>query len=219
MSQSFLDPGDNQTNGSWRPSGPIPAEVRRFGRFPNIDDWLPGDLLLVAAVKPDWIQQEIVKAQERRGYDSVDARWTHAAVYMGDGYLCEAGTSRVRYAPVATYVGDHLIRVRRDSALTETERWRLAIQAVVRLGEPYDFRKIFSIYKTSFSTSWTSTMRAQFRQKGRSVICSQLYFDAFSAVTGKLLPLNDLTAVTPAALSLTPGLQDVSLHWQQIASS
>jgi len=217
MPRSELDPRGAQSNGtSWIPPGPIPISIRTFGFFPNIDDWLPGDLMLVASAKPDWVHRQISKAQIRRGYHADDARWQHAAVYLGDGYLCEAGTSGVRYVPVFDYVGEHLIRVRRDFTLSAAERWRLAIQAVVRLGEPYNFREILSIYRSSFSASWTDAIRAQFHRKRRSVICSQLYSDAFSAVTGRLLPVNSPASVTPAALSLTSGLQDVPLHWKQI---
>jgi len=136
MPQLTLNPLDAQPSGmTWQPAGPLPIEVRRFGLFPNVDDWLPGDLVLVSHVQPDWIQRQIMEAQGRCGYAPDDAQWQHSAVYMGDAYVCEAGTSGVRYEKIANYVGSHKIRVRRDFSLTPDDRWRLAIQAVVRLGD------------------------------------------------------------------------------------
>lgn len=217
MPQITLDPRKATSDGdTWRPTSPLPVKVRRFGFLPNIDEWLPGDLLLVSPVDPDWIHRQITDAQTRCGYPEEDARWQHAAVYMGDGYICEASTNGIRYVSVFTYVGEHLLRVRRDFSLTNNERWRLAIQAVVRLGEPYDFRKILLIYRSSFSTSWTAAVRAQFYKRKRAAICSQLYADAFSAITGKLL-FNDVNgSITPATLSFSPLLKDVPLHWKRI---
>jgi len=217
MPQSVLDPRQTVASGTaWSPQEPIPVRVRSFGLFPNVDDWLPGDLLLVSPIHPDWIDRQICQAQERSGYAPEDALWLHAAAYMGDGYLCEAGTSGVRYVPVSNYVGEHMIRLRRDPSLTDPERWRLAIQAVVRLGEPYDFLEILSVFKHSLSTSWTAAFRSQFSRNRRSVICSQLYADAFMTVTGRLLSTNAHAAITPATLSLSTRLQDVPLHWKQI---
>jgi hypothetical protein len=202
---------------TWTPTGPIPVAVRKFGYFPNISDWLPADLILVSPVQPDWIHRQITQAQIRGGYHPAHATWQHAAVYLGDGYLCEAGTSGVRYAPVSDYVGQHLIQVRRDFTLTPDERWRLAIQAVVRLGESYDFRDIWSLYRRSLRTSWTVALRAQFQSSKRSVICSRLYSDAFSAVTGRILVSSAPSSITPAALSAATVLTDVATHWNGIA--
>jgi hypothetical protein len=217
MPQVVLDPRNAKSNGtSWRPVGQLPAAVRKFGLYPNIEDWLPGDLVLVSQVQPDWIHQQITHAQTRSNYATEDARWQHAAVYMGDGFLSEAGTSGVRYDSIANYVGEYLIRVRRDTALSSDDRWRLAIQAVVRLGERYGFARIFSIYRDSFSASFGVALRAQFYKKKRTVICSQLYADAYSAVTGRLIWTQINAPITPATLSLTPALNDVTLHWKDI---
>lgn len=195
---------------------PIPAQVRNFAFFPNIDDWLPGDLVLVAPVNPDWIHRQIHAAQMRSGYAAEDAQWQHAAVYTGDGYVCEAGTSGVRYAPIFSYVGEHLIRVRRDFTLSNDERWRLVVQAIVRLGQPYNFREILSVYRSSLSMSWTSALGTQLVAHGKSIICSQLYATAYSAVAGRQVSRFVNTSVVPATLSLSAVLSDVSLHWKDI---
>jgi hypothetical protein len=219
MPQSILDPRTARSNGtSWLPVEELPARVRSFGLFPNIADWLPGDVLLLSQVAPDWIHRQITAAQ-LRGFDEEHARWQHAAVYMGDGYVSEAGTSGVRYASVSNYVGEHLIRVRRDFTLQTDERWRVAIQAVVRLGTPYGFRTVFSVYRNAYSMSGALALRAQFHKRKRTVICSQLYADAFSVVTGRLLSTRVDAPITPAVLSCAPALSDVALHWKTIAES
>lgn len=193
-----------------------PLKFVSFAFFPNIDDWLPGDLVLVSPVNPDWIHRQISAAQVRTGYAAADAQWQHAAVYTGDGYVCDAGTSGVRYAPIFNYVGGHLIRVRRDFSLSSDERWRLVVQAIVRLGQPYNFREILSVYRSSLSMSWTSALRAQFVTRAKSVICSQLYATAYSAVAGKQVSRFVNTSVVPATLSLSAALTDVQLHWKDI---
>jgi len=161
MPQIVLDPRTATSVGSsWKPSEPLAIEIRRFGFYPNCGDWLPGDLLLVSEVIPDWIHRQITDAQVRAGYHADDARWQHAAIYMGDGRICEAGTHGVQYASIAKYVGKHQLRVRRDSFLTSDERWKLAIRAVVRLGERYNFAAILSVYRHSYALPWKSALRA-----------------------------------------------------------
>jgi hypothetical protein len=65
--------------------------------------------------------------------------------------------------------------------------------------------------------TWTAAIRSQFYEKRKSVICSRLYADAFSAVTGRLLSTEVNAAITPATLSLSKAMQDVPLHWKSIA--
>jgi hypothetical protein len=49
--QQFLDPDRQETRGEYVSSSPILPKTRRFGLYPNIDEWLPGDLLLVGQVQ------------------------------------------------------------------------------------------------------------------------------------------------------------------------
>jgi hypothetical protein len=81
--QLVLDPADPTTTGRWTPPGPISLTLRQFGRFPNVKQWAPGDLLLFNAVHPGWIAQSITDGQKRGGYAEQDARWHHVAVYLG----------------------------------------------------------------------------------------------------------------------------------------
>jgi hypothetical protein len=72
MPQKVLLPSDKPPVGQeWRPTGPIPAALRQFGKFPNIEQWLPADLLLVSSLEPDRVTKQIIVTQERGGF-SVD---------------------------------------------------------------------------------------------------------------------------------------------------
>ena len=96
--QRVLDPDDV---GSARPpdsSQPhsLPYTVRHFGYVPDFHEWLPGDLLLFSTSRPNALQRRIVATQVGLNYAAQDARWHHAAVYIGDRYLCEARPGGVR---------------------------------------------------------------------------------------------------------------------------
>src|SRR6476659_3689762 len=73
--------------------GVLPPAARKWGRMLDLEDLEPGDLILFRPVNPnlDKISQLIIAAQMQAGFSEEDARWTHAAVYLGDGELiCEA---------------------------------------------------------------------------------------------------------------------------------
>jgi hypothetical protein len=48
------------------------------------------------------------------------------------------------------------------------------------------------------------------------VICSQLYSDSYSSVTGQLLTRTVADTITPAALSASPAFGDVDIAWATI---
>ena len=73
------------------------GSVRRFGYVPDFENWLPGDLLLFSTSRPTFSQRKIVETQLKLNYANADARWHHAAVYIGDRYLCEARSGGVRF--------------------------------------------------------------------------------------------------------------------------
>lgn len=219
MSQTVLSPADNvRDDAFWHPPGPIPVHVREFGKYPNTNDWKPADLLLVSSVEPDAVTRQIIGTQTRGGFSADDARWQHAAVYLGDGFVMEATTHGVRYAPLYPYLGKHRLRVRRPLGLErEDARWRIAIQAAVRANEKYRFATILRLYVRSFHGFWRSPVTS-FRAQSRALICSQLYSDSYSAVTGLLLSQTASEIVTPAALSQSDKFEDVPLYWRAIPS-
>jgi hypothetical protein len=164
---------------------------------------------------PDAAARQIVSAQTRGGYAPEDAQWQHAAVYIGEGYVMEATLRRVRYAPIYPYLGEHRLRLRRPLDLSDDDRWRIAIQASVRANERYGWQSILRLLRLSYDGYWI-------RQRGfplgqaRSVICSQLYADAYSRVTRRLVSPPVAGIPTPAALSASPAFEDVDLSWAVI---
>ena len=132
--QKLLDP-ENVGQPAAVKSAPtqLPPDVRKFGYLPDFDLWQAGDLLLFSVIRPSFMQRQIIATQERERYAEEHARWHHAAVYIGDRYLCEAVPRGVRYHPVAEFVGDRLIRARRGQYDAEGEvpenkgsAWRFA---------------------------------------------------------------------------------------------
>lgn len=218
MPQQLLDPDTNKIvpNGSWKPSGPIPTEIRTFGFFPNIDDWLPGDLLLVSATKPGWISRQIISAQKRGGYSEDDSRWHHAAMYIGDAHICEAVGRGVHLVPLFDYIGEHKLRIRRDLGLPLELRFRVAVKALARMRNSYSRRSVLKLFFQSFKGFWEDS-GIHFAPLGvRAVICSQLYADAYAMATSKLINSNPSVQVTPAALSETAQLADIAVYWKKI---
>ena len=85
------------------------------------------------------MQRQIVRTQISLKYGDDHARWHHAAIYIEDSYLCEARPGGVRYHAVVEFVPHMLIRVRRNAALTESQRFRIAIRALMRLTRSYSY--------------------------------------------------------------------------------
>ncbi len=53
----------------------------------------------MSSVVPDAVTKQIINTQDRGGFSPDDARWQHAAVYLGHGYVMEATTHGVQYSP------------------------------------------------------------------------------------------------------------------------
>ena len=165
------------------------------------------------------MQRQIIMTQEREGYAKEHARWHHAAVYIGDRYLCEAVPSGVRYHPVAEFIGDRLIRARRGQYGIEDSReqgLRVAIRAMMRLMRPYS---LWNVAETWFR-SWDQISHPiQYRVRKRAIICSQLFHDAYQEATGRSLVESVDTMVLPAELSACEGLNDVKSVWAPLPNS
>ncbi len=216
VDQIVLDPRqlpDRERAPIWHPNGPVPPDLRKFGWYPQTEPWLPGDLILLHSVRPSLISRLIISGQHTGGYPPVDARWHHAAVYVGDDYLCEATLCGVRYRPIYSYVGARLIRVRRDPRLKPDQRYKIAITAMARLRRAYSWIDLLRLGVQSLMGFW----RPRRMVLGTfGLICSQLYADAYQATTGRVLTSGGRQIATPADLSLTEILVDVQFGWKRI---
>lgn len=215
MAQQFLNPDNKTTVGEWKPDRRMRKRIReKFGRFPNFDEWRPGDLLLFHDPRKFSLVSRLIVWAQQDGYDLEHARWHHAAVYVGDGFVCEANMiGGVRRRPLHAYVGRHWIRVRRDSRLSELDGYKLAIRAMTRLGQRYDFGAILLLMGQLIGGFWKRpTLALNFK----GAICSRLYELAYFAVARRILYDTDGMPIIPAELSFTNELVDVGVNWRRI---
>jgi hypothetical protein len=220
LTQIILNPKsvkDSDNLNTWEPEYPIPNAVREWGYCPNFNDWLPGDLILVSAIKPNFIVKAIWSIQKKGGYSYDDARWEHAAVYIGSGALCEASTKGVRIRTIFDYTGSHLIRIRRNSSLTNDQRWEIAVNALKQNNYKYNYFSIIDILWKAKIGFWNGQGKAISFPK-RAVICSELYADAHVKVCSVALGNLRSGEITPASLSMDKALTDVQTNWLKICS-
>jgi hypothetical protein len=194
----------------------LPPSVRRFGFVPDIEQLLPGDLILSRTTSPGWIDNQIAKSQGSGGFAAENARWTHAAVFIGDDQLVEAlPLQGVVQHSIYSYIPSEIIRVRRRPGLSDAQRHRIAIHAMTSLRTRYS---VFSAVKLGMDLSrglWNSNA---LRTNRYIVICSQLYFDSILEILKIRLDGCPTEApTTPAHLGATADLTDVSVDWLQVS--
>jgi len=144
--------------------------------------------------------------------------WHHAAVYLGvDGKICEADLDGVRYGTIDRYsTGNHFIRIRRSPNLTDNQRWQIAVKSLVELNKRYSIEHLWELLRlTQYRLGRSPTTRVKPPKSAR--ICSELYEDAFCKVTAQTLSNPDDGEITPACLSRTDRLEDVSTNWLLIS--
>ena len=197
----------------WQPVDPVPRNVREWGYCPNFPAWLPGDLILVSALQPGFVQKAIRTVQSQ-GYAMDHARWEHAAVYIGSGALCEATRKGVSVGMIYPYVGKHLLRVRRNQALTPDQRWVLAVNALKLQDHSYGFRAIVELLWSARSIGFRAHGVTVYGTRAR--ICSELYADAHAKASGGVVVGNLNSGITPASLSIETKLTDIALEWVRI---
>ena len=181
-------------------------------------------MVLTRELTPDGISRKIASVQIQAGYDPDDSQWTHAAVYVGDGWrVCEASFDSilaggdVRLAPLWNYCGNHAIRVRRPLAVG-TKRdvgWLMVVEALRRLNQKYDFLGILRLaweIKYGGSGFWLGRGEPVSRAP---LVCSTFYADVHNHVTRRLV--GDINGICfPAYLSQCDGFSDVKLEWLRV---
>jgi hypothetical protein len=211
----ILDPRDVSPCGGWVPPGPLPPATRAFGAVPDFSAIQPGDLLLVTALKPGLVARGIRAIQTRGGYAAADAQWTHATIYTGNGRVVEATRSGVHPTAMYKYLtGGHLLLFRRSPDLTLEQGYQVAIRALEKCGRRYDnYSAVLLGLHAAFFGLWQTP---PWQPPRSTCICSMLFADAFSWVTGKTIENRESGEVTPAFLSQTQSLVDVPVTWHRI---
>jgi hypothetical protein len=195
----------------------IPVNVRRIGYAPDISQWLPGDLVLVSQPAPGLIARAITQTQRSMGFADEHAQWQHAAMYVGKDKVCEATRGGVKAVSLFKYVKDaHLIRLRRDPALTDAQRLQMVVEALQMLPYQYSRSSILALVWRNWRSRMGWSNGPPVLTPG-ATICSQMYNDAFGLAHGRPAVFTPHWTVTPADLSRTDNLQDVpDLRWVQI---
>ena len=205
----------NPNNPSQRPPQQLPPNVREFGFIPDCSCWNPGDLVLFSAVDKNPIQHQIVTAQEQQRFAQADSEWHHAAVYIGERFICEARPGGTRYHPVDDLVFGHRIRVRRDIKITYDEGYRIAIRAMMRLNRRYDYMTVIRSWAQTLSGKRYLAEPTRY-QPLQAVQCARLFHDAYQEVTKRALVERADAVVMPAELSGSSDLHDVQSHWLRL---
>jgi len=216
LEQELLDPLHiGGPTGIWNAPGPIPPNVRDFGFIPDLEKLKPGDLLLVSAISPSRISRAVMAFQKMGGYPADHARWHHAAVYLGGGYICEATAIRgVIRTPIYKYCsGKHLLRFRRAPMLQIEQRYEMAIRALTHLKNRYGHATLLKLAWSAILGFWNPN---HVRSHPRTIICSELYAQAYSWVTKRVFENMDSGEMTPAFLSYAKELRDVKVPWLEI---
>lgn len=213
MTQLVLDPARVEGVDAVASVALLSQKTRRFGFVPAVDSLLPGDLVLYSDT--DTVSRLITAAQERAGFAHEHARWSHAAVYLDDGFLVEAlPLSGVNQRSIYEGIPAGLLRFRRLQNLSPIDRYRIALRALSRLGQTYSVGKVPKLSLRMAEGLWKR--RTAPNEKG-IVICSQIYHDSVVEITRSYLdhcPVD--AAVTPAHLSCSNGLVDLDVGWRRL---
>lgn len=214
----ILDPSRTDQARSPDPNDPaqntpqqLPPNVRDFGFIPDCSCWKPGDLVLFSAVDMNFMQRQIVAAQERQHFAPADSEWHHVAVYIGERFICEARPGGTRYHTVDDLVVGHRIRVRRGIKITYDEGYRIAIRAMMRLNRRYDYVTVIRSWAQTQLGRWNLTEPFSIHPR-QAIHCARLLHDAYLEATERPLVKGADAVVMPAALSGSSGLYDVQSH-------
>jgi hypothetical protein len=199
----------------------MPTETRRFGKVLDTRNLRPGDLLLSRDLTPEWTGRAISSVQQDGGYDELDARWTHAAMYVGDGdHVVEAtfdsplkGGS-VRLTHLDDYSkGGSALRFRRPKYLaTDEVRWKVCVRALSRLHKPYSFGTAIKMWlRVAVQGGGFFDDDHRFAASD-AVVCSTLYADAYNEATRRTLG-ETCGVCVPAWLSVSEDFDDLEIRW------
>ncbi|HTV49185.1 MAG TPA: hypothetical protein VMG59_12155 [Phycisphaerae bacterium] len=216
---------NNDSKGTISDLRALPDTTRKFGKLIDTKKLCAGDLLLVRDVKVnDFVSKWISQVQNKGGYKDQDAQWTHAAMYIGDGYNVVEATfdslvrgGNVRITNLDKYCnGTSVLRFRRPKYIKEERQgWRLCIRALSRLNIPYNFAETVKMwFNTVLGGVGFYSEKVKYHTS-RALICSTLYADSYNEAFNKNLG-EKCGACLPAFLSLSEEFDDVEVSWLKI---
>jgi len=214
LSQLIIDPASVGKPTDTRSIALLPQAAREFGYVPDLTLCLPGDLVLFRDPAPGLIGRSITSSQLNAGFSKEDAAWTHAAVYLDEDFVVEAIGEGVVTRSLYCDVPSRVMRIRRQLALSDIERYRIALRALRMLNTRYSKLEALRLGWNMKNGIWNGAGSPSF---GRVVICSKVFYDAYLEITRSALrdcPIDH--PVTPAHLSATGSLSDVAIPWLKV---
>ena len=179
--------------------------------MPNFSEWRPGDIVLVEAAG---FMGAIVQAGQAAGASrslALASRWSHAAVFIGNGILVDAalGTG-VQQCSVWNYCQHRALTVRRidDPAIPGADIAKIPRCAVSHLGEPYSVVQVVLA-----KLGWPNAQAPN----AQAVYCSTFAALVIAEATGFELASNpQWQPLFPSTLSAHSDLSVVPLEWKNI---
>jgi hypothetical protein len=178
--------------------------------------------MLTRDISSDFISKAIVSTQTEGGYAKIDARWTHAAMYLGDGANVVEATvdgllagGNVRITSLDEYcTGRQVLRFRRSrSVSSERTGWILCVRALSRLKNEYNLTEAVKIwFKVHIGGRLLSSKELWNNPAATAVVCSTLYADSHNEGTGRSLGEQNGVCV-PAWLSGSDSFVDIESRW------
>lgn len=225
VSQMELQPSVAPT-ASKRAGRALPLTTRNFGKLVDTRPLKAGDLLLTRDLRVEsWVSTNITEVQGRGGYGLDDAKWTHAAMYLGDEENVVEATidsplsgGNVRITSLDEYCdGMNILRFRRSHFIQhEKEGWRVCVRALSRLGKPYSLSGAFKLWYDVKVRGGGFYDANQAGLLSTAILCSTLYADSFNEATRRTLgEINGICV--PAWLSATEDFFDLEVGWLGIA--
>ena len=100
--------------------------------------------------------------------------------------------------------------------LNESQRFRLAIRALMRLSRPYSYGSAFRTFLRPLNSR---RFMLALRLRERAVICSQLFHEAYMEASGSTPVERADIAVVPAEPSAIDKLEEIGTHWVRLAKA
>jgi hypothetical protein len=202
----------------------LPKATQSFGKLLDTEILWPGDLLLTRDIKPGRISGAITQVQANGGYELTDSRWTHAAMYLGDGESVVEATfenpvfgGSVRITKLDDYCqGSDILRFRRSNFIVdEKQGWRVCVRALSRLNTNYNLLDAATMWFNVVIMGRGFYGEKMHRSIFPAVVCSTLYADAYNEATRRSLGEVNGTCV-PAWLSCSDEFTDLKVVWRAI---
>ena len=178
---------------------------------PNFTDWKLGDIVLIAGYGSAGILIQNAQLASRNPLMNKGARWTHAAIYVGDGMVVDAAMSAgVMERSLWEYCEHRAITVRRldDPSIPQAEIADIAARAKKHINKPY--------------SAWQALIAALGWPPARVPNANSLYCSTFAglvvaqATTVRLWNDPAHQPFFPAIIAQHPELKPVTLEWRNI---